>query len=462
MRRHTVDFLQDTANNEDLDPTYGTFFAGMPCDIIDKGGREVFRGNQLQAETTHLIQCRYVAGLKPNMVAKNVVTEEVYLITKIIDATGRDRYLIIEAIQEVDDEPAEAQNLNGIKHRFTVGTINQLITTPAAMSPSNGPTSPAIVNLQQINGSSQPINKRYLLAASTDHASGGNPAGIWFWWLRNPLSTQNITILNSGAAVLTHSDLVAAGGSPTQLEFPELTPIYDSNGDFAWLSLQAHADNYGNEQSQGEFTATNLTAPSWTENANNPIADDATSRYGTPGNGHTGYGTSFISDGLEYSFSLFGGGGTGYRAIWAREYGTKDKMHLLGLRTAGYLADKSYELHGSEIPTGTRVSSEKLFKFRDQTYMVAAAKDGSSSGGAVTSSRIVIARVELKKGRLYVRGQLQDLVVPTVSTWYAQSVLSPTVVDVSDTNNTFTLLFSGFADSGKAQYSIGSTQVTAC
>ena len=96
--RHRVTFRQDTSTDSEVDPTYTDYLA-VPCSVVPVGGGERYRGRQLEAETTTVIETRYYAGLAETMIAVNDVTAAQYTINRIINHEGLFRVLIIEAIE---------------------------------------------------------------------------------------------------------------------------------------------------------------------------------------------------------------------------------------------------------------------------------------------------------------------------------------------------------------------------
>ena len=101
LYRHTVSFLEDISPDGTLDPEYSSHFAAIPASIVPKSGGEVYRGVQIQAETTNVIECRYIAGLKPNMIIRDSVTNQDYLIRSMLDVQGRQREWLIQATEVV-------------------------------------------------------------------------------------------------------------------------------------------------------------------------------------------------------------------------------------------------------------------------------------------------------------------------------------------------------------------------
>ena len=99
--RHRVTIKSDSSTDSELDPTYTTFMAGIPCDIVPTTGGEKYRGKQLQAETQYVIETRFYTGFLPNMIAVNEMTDDEYTINRIIDDRGRSRLLLMEATEVV-------------------------------------------------------------------------------------------------------------------------------------------------------------------------------------------------------------------------------------------------------------------------------------------------------------------------------------------------------------------------
>lgn len=99
--RHRVNIKQDTSADGEVDPTYATLWKEVPCNIVPVTGGENYRGKQLQAETQYVIETRYYSGIAPNMIAVNTLDSTQYLISKLIDVNGRQRFYMIEATEVV-------------------------------------------------------------------------------------------------------------------------------------------------------------------------------------------------------------------------------------------------------------------------------------------------------------------------------------------------------------------------
>jgi len=100
LYRQLIKFKNDVSEDGTLDPNYSDFFTDIPASIVPKGGGEIYRGVQLQAQTTNVIECRYIDGLLPNMIIEDQ-NKVSYSINRMLDSNGRQREWMIEAIQVV-------------------------------------------------------------------------------------------------------------------------------------------------------------------------------------------------------------------------------------------------------------------------------------------------------------------------------------------------------------------------
>lgn len=99
--RHRVNFMRDVSPDGTIEPDWKLFLCEIPCNVLEVGGGEKYRGKQLQAETSIVIETRHYDGIKQNMIAVNVLTGVEYTINKINNRHGRSRFLMLEAT-EVD------------------------------------------------------------------------------------------------------------------------------------------------------------------------------------------------------------------------------------------------------------------------------------------------------------------------------------------------------------------------
>lgn len=97
--RHMIKFMEDNTPDGVQDPNYVDFATGIPANIVPVTGGERFRGRQLEATTTNVIELRNNPGITPRMIAVNELTGAEYLIGRILDQHGRDRYQIMECTE---------------------------------------------------------------------------------------------------------------------------------------------------------------------------------------------------------------------------------------------------------------------------------------------------------------------------------------------------------------------------
>lgn len=66
--RELVDIELDASNDAEQDPKYRkTFMRDVPCSIATVGGDETFRGRQIEAGLSHIVELQRVPGVKPDM-----------------------------------------------------------------------------------------------------------------------------------------------------------------------------------------------------------------------------------------------------------------------------------------------------------------------------------------------------------------------------------------------------------
>jgi len=92
--RDRVTITYDSSNTNDPDPTYSTLYSNEPAKITEVGGSETFRGRQLEAHVTAVIEMRYRSDVTSEMRitgASYPYTDRVYNIgaVKIIRQNSR-------------------------------------------------------------------------------------------------------------------------------------------------------------------------------------------------------------------------------------------------------------------------------------------------------------------------------------------------------------------------------------
>lgn len=185
-------------------------------------------------------------------------------------------------------------------------------------------------------------------------------------------------------------------------------------------------------------------------------------RYGVLGNGLTGYFKSYIESRYRNAVGVLGGGAQSYQGVFGRQSGDAGRFTLLSQVPIGFGADLLYEYYGSSVNPGARINQFKFFNLRGKTYAVAAVSEAPGDGGIPTARTIVICEADIVGGQIVFKSHLQTLIAPEPGTFYAYTAFHPTVADVDDESGTFTMVFNGYADASKNDYSIGSVRVTLC
>lgn len=91
--RELGDIDQDASDTNDPHPDYSgkPYMCGVPASIASVGGDETYRGRQLKAGTTHVVEIRRVIGITPDMryrVTQGQYRGRVLQITSVRDLTA--------------------------------------------------------------------------------------------------------------------------------------------------------------------------------------------------------------------------------------------------------------------------------------------------------------------------------------------------------------------------------------
>lgn len=65
--REVATIERDEADDGDQQPDYQTWKQGVPCSIATVSGDETYRGRQLEAHLTHVVELHRIPGLEANM-----------------------------------------------------------------------------------------------------------------------------------------------------------------------------------------------------------------------------------------------------------------------------------------------------------------------------------------------------------------------------------------------------------
>lgn len=101
--RHYCDFIEDTSADGSETPTFDTnnpTLANWPCNVYDVAGQETFRGRQLEATTTHVVDTRYSATITATMQIVDHLSRTLEIIS-ITDRSGRQRYLELHCAEVI-------------------------------------------------------------------------------------------------------------------------------------------------------------------------------------------------------------------------------------------------------------------------------------------------------------------------------------------------------------------------
>jgi len=100
-RRHNVTIQYNNATAGSDDPSYATFVANVPCKITPVSGGEQYRGRQIEATVTHLIEMRFLSGLSPTMRLYQAIGTKYYNIQRIFEVDGKRHDVDIMATEVV-------------------------------------------------------------------------------------------------------------------------------------------------------------------------------------------------------------------------------------------------------------------------------------------------------------------------------------------------------------------------
>lgn len=94
--RDRINILPDASLDGSPTPDYTTYapqFENLPCDITTVAGLETFRGRQIEATTSHVVELHYVTGISPRSRAS------------VVGGTLSGRTLSIKAVIPTDTQP---------------------------------------------------------------------------------------------------------------------------------------------------------------------------------------------------------------------------------------------------------------------------------------------------------------------------------------------------------------------
>jgi len=93
--RDRIDVYRETSSAGADDPAFGsTLWRDLPCAINAVSGGETYRGRQLEATVTHVMEMRYYEGILPNMRAYQPLTGTYYEVSRVLAMDNNTQLLL--------------------------------------------------------------------------------------------------------------------------------------------------------------------------------------------------------------------------------------------------------------------------------------------------------------------------------------------------------------------------------
>lgn len=99
--RHRVSIYRESSDDGSETPTYALFMRAVPCNIVQVTGGETYRGRQIEATATHVVEMRKIDGLLPTMRLTESLDSRNLFIERITPRNGRDHMLDIQCRESV-------------------------------------------------------------------------------------------------------------------------------------------------------------------------------------------------------------------------------------------------------------------------------------------------------------------------------------------------------------------------
>jgi len=269
----------------------------------------------------------------------------------------------------------------GVKGFWELTDVQVKLTTPAWITAQgdNGPMFPCIFDARVL-GASRLAD--YYIYYCTDHSSGVGGIGMAItndlfndpWVDQGKLFDQNLT-----------------GLTGTQVETPDVLPIFNPDGTLNRLSMTVHLINVtganGVQTTVELFSSDGVTWTVSTANTSGIVVDllFPQDHYRILGDGHTGYERRWVEGGIEYIYGEMGGSVSSFRMASARPYGS-DGIYwpvsgYLPMQFNGYKAQARQVTaqDGTSTSNGTNSSHQgnipSPFFFRGKRYVVTHVQD---------------------------------------------------------------------------------------
>lgn len=99
--RDRVHVYRETSADGSDDPAFATtLWRDLPCSITAVSGGETYRGKQIEATVSHVIEMRYYAGILPSMRIYQPLTQTYYEVSRVL-AMDNNTQLMIQATEVV-------------------------------------------------------------------------------------------------------------------------------------------------------------------------------------------------------------------------------------------------------------------------------------------------------------------------------------------------------------------------
>lgn len=99
--RDRIHVYRETSAAGADDPAFSsTLWRDLPCSITAVSGGETYRGRQLEATVTHVIEMRYYEGILPSMRAYQPLTATYYEVSRVL-AMDNNTQLLLQTTEVV-------------------------------------------------------------------------------------------------------------------------------------------------------------------------------------------------------------------------------------------------------------------------------------------------------------------------------------------------------------------------
>lgn len=92
--RHKVTVQTDEAPEADVPAFTGTLVSSLPCRVSEVSGDKAFRGQQVEAHVTHIVEHRFVSGLS-NRLHRYLWGSRILNIEKVLNPDGRQHQHVV-------------------------------------------------------------------------------------------------------------------------------------------------------------------------------------------------------------------------------------------------------------------------------------------------------------------------------------------------------------------------------